>query len=106
MDSINLWTYLSGESATSPRKRIPIGSTTCAGGFTEGCINQWGWGDVKTIVQGLIEDRGSEGIWKIMTGANPMSGWQGPLCKYYCRHKKAPRNCEAVPWLPNLVLTE
>jgi len=29
-------------------------------GFKEGCINQWGWGDVKTIVQGLIQDRGSE----------------------------------------------
>jgi len=83
VDSINLWPYLSGETATSPRKRIPIGSTTCEGGFTEGCINQWGWGNVKTIVQGLIEDRGSEGIWKFMTGANPMNGWQGPLCEYW-----------------------
>ena len=96
VDSINLWPYLSGESATSPRKRIPIGSTTCVGGFTEGCINEWGWGNVKTIVQGLIEDRGSEGIWKIMTGANPMNGWQGPLCKYYCRHGEAARNFHAA----------
>ena len=96
VDSINLWPYLSGESATSHRKRIPIGSTTCVGGFTEGCINEWGWGNVKTIVQGLIEDRGSEGIWKIMTGANPMNGWQGPLCKYSCRHGEAARHFRAA----------
>jgi hypothetical protein len=102
VDSINLWSYLSGEAGASPRKMIPIGSTSCEGGakrkaqpfsapfhfkckpiisldrrgtngmekslenpasfvgFKEGCINQWGWGDVKTIVQGLIQDRGSE----------------------------------------------
>ena len=75
---------------------------------------EWGWGDVKTIVQGLIQDRGSEGLCahtttllsrrcivipsrrragsehrsglysyvragKLLVGANPMNGWQGPL---------------------------
>jgi hypothetical protein len=79
VDSINLWPYLSGQSKTSPRSIVPIGSTTCQGGFKEGCINQWGWGDVKTIVQGVIQDRGPDGgLWKLMTGANPMDGWQGP----------------------------
>jgi hypothetical protein len=33
--------------------------------WSEGCINKWGWGNVKTIVQGLIEDRGAEGVWKL-----------------------------------------
>ena len=78
IDSINLWPYLSGQSAISPRSIVPIGSTTCEGGFKEGCINQWGWGDVKTIVQAIIQDRGKEGLWKLMVGANPMNGWQGP----------------------------
>jgi hypothetical protein len=75
---INLWPYFSGQSKTSPRSIVPIGSTTCQGGFKEGCINQWGWGDVQTIVQGLIQDRGADGLWKLMVGANPMNGWQGP----------------------------
>lgn len=78
IDSVNLWPYLSGQSMTSPRTIVPIGSTTCEGGFKEGCINNWGWGDVKTIVQGMIQDRGTKGLWKLMVGANPMNGWQGP----------------------------
>ena len=40
-------------------------------------MNDWGWGNVKTIVQGVIIDKGSEGLWKLMTGKNPMDGWQG-----------------------------
>ena len=26
----------------------------------------------------MIQDRGAEGLWKLMVGANPMNGWQGP----------------------------
>ena len=55
VDSVDLWPYLSGQASSSPRSIIPIGSTTCAGGFTEGCINKWGWGDVKTIVLSLFD---------------------------------------------------
>ena len=40
LQSINLWGYLSGAETKSPRTFIPIGSTTCEGGFTEGCINR------------------------------------------------------------------
>ena len=76
LDSINLWPYLSGEVSESPRRQIEIGSTTCELP-APGCINKWGWGDVVTIVQGLIEDRGAAGVWKLLVGRNPMNGWQG-----------------------------
>jgi hypothetical protein len=29
------------------------------------------------LPQGLIEDRGEGGVWKLLVGANPMNGWQG-----------------------------
>ena len=78
IDSINLWPWLSGENATSPRRHLAIGSSRCVK-ETEGCVNQWGWGNVPTIVQGLIEDRGADGRWKLLLGAVPMNGWQGPF---------------------------
>ena len=34
---------------------------------------------MSTTVQGLIEDRGTAGLWKLLLGRNPMNGWQGPL---------------------------
>ena len=40
------------------------------------CVNDWGWGDVKTIVAGLIEDSGPDGVWKLLVGAQTMNGWQ------------------------------
>jgi arylsulfatase B len=78
IDSIDLWPYISGQVDASPRTQVEIGSTTCAAPWKPGCINKWGWGNVSTIVQGLIEDRGDEGLWKLLVGANPMNGWQGP----------------------------
>ena len=43
------------------------------------CVNQWGWGDVKTMVAGLIVDAGTDGLWKLLVGAQTMNGWQvGP----------------------------
>ena len=78
VDSINLWPYLSGKVSHSPRRQVQIGSTTCEQPAKPGCINKWGWGDVRTVVQGLIEDRGDAGVWKLLIGRNPMNGWQGP----------------------------
>jgi hypothetical protein len=78
IDSVDMWPYLSGQRADSPRKRVEIGATTCATP-SPNCINNWGWGDVRTIVEGLIVDRGAAGVWKLLVGRNPMSGWQGPL---------------------------
>jgi hypothetical protein len=38
----------------------------------------WGWGRHDTVVQGLIQDEGKAGIWKLLIGQNPEDGWQGP----------------------------
>jgi hypothetical protein len=40
------------------------------------CVNDWGWGDVKTVVVGLVKDRGAEGLWKLLLGAQTMDGYQ------------------------------
>jgi len=81
VDSISLWPYISGARATSPRMDLPIGSTSCVGSsqLATRCVNPWGWGDVKTVVSGLIQDEGIDGIWKLLIGEQTMSGWQGPL---------------------------
>lgn len=79
VDSIDLWPYLSGRVSHSPRKRVEIGSTACRGRDAEDPkCHFWGWYNGGTIVQGLIEDFGQAGVWKLLTGRNPMSGWQGP----------------------------
>jgi len=80
VDSLNLWPYWSGQVEASPRQQLAIGSTTCQQPVEPACINSWGWGDVLTVVQGLIADMGpGKGVWKLLTGRNPMNGWQGPL---------------------------
>ena len=33
VDSVSLWPYLSGANQTSPRKALPIGSTSCSDGY-------------------------------------------------------------------------
>jgi len=79
IDSVDLWDYLSGAVGVSPRQRLPIGSTSCVNASLPGCLNKWGWGDVHTVVSGLIEDRrhSDGGLWKLVLDANPMSGWTG-----------------------------
>lgn len=78
IDSIDLWPYLCGESKVSPRKSIPIGEAACTNPRASGCLNAWGFGEVRTIVQGLIEDRGDDGLWKLLLDANAQFGHQGP----------------------------
>ena len=57
IDSISLWPYLSGQVPESPRRILPIGSTTCGSGTNPmDCVDDWGWGDVKTVVAGMIVD--------------------------------------------------
>ena len=80
VDSLNLWPYWSGQKDASPRRLLEIGSTTCERPGEPACINKWGWGDVRTVVQGLLVDMGAgKGLWKLLTGRTPMNGWQGPL---------------------------
>ena len=79
VDSVSLWPYLSGAQTVSPRTTLPIGSTSCESGDPNDCVNDWGWGDVKTIVAGLIEDMGQQGLWKLLLGEQTMDGWQGPM---------------------------
>ena len=55
-----------------------MGSTTCEQGTDADCVNAWGWGDVKTTVQAIIQDRGEGGLWKLLLGGVPYNGWQGP----------------------------
>ena len=43
-----------------------------------GCVNDWDWGNVSTVVQGLIMDEGADGLWKLLVGATTMDGWTGP----------------------------
>lgn len=82
IDSVSMWEYITGKVSTSPRKRVPIGSTTCANASLPNCFNKWGWGQVNTTVAGLIEDRrdgdGEGGLWKLLIDQNPMNGWTGP----------------------------
>lgn len=79
IDSIDMWPYFSGACETSPRSEIAVGSTTCFGDDDRAnCVNSWGWGDVKTTVQALIQDRGDAGLWKLILGGVPYNGWQGP----------------------------
>lgn len=81
VDSVSLWPYLSGAAPASARKALPIGSTSCANqsAADQECLNHWGWGDVETVVAGLIEDAGADGIWKLLLGEQTMDGWQGPM---------------------------
>ena len=88
LDSINLWPYFSGQATTSPRTQIPLGSTTCVNASLPNCFNKWGWGDIETVVAGLIEDRGPDvGVWKLLVDENTMSGWTSP---YYPNASTAP----------------
>lgn len=80
IDSISLWPWLSGKVKHSPRHHLAIGSSSCVDPHqspTE-CVNKWGWGG-KTIVTGLIQDEGEQGIWKLLLGKQTMDGWQGVL---------------------------
>lgn len=80
VDSQSLWPYLSGSSPMSPHRELPIGTTSCeTPADPYACVNPWGWGNVKTIVTGIIQDNGSEGIWKLLLGDQTMDGWQGPM---------------------------
>merc|ERR1712137_1013625 len=60
-DSMNMWPWLSGENASSPRKQIAIGDTTAA------TPN----GDGETLVGGLIDGR-----YKLLVGRLGPS-WDG-----------------------------
>ena len=60
VDGVNLWPWIIGEVASSPRIEVPLGAAGSGG---------------STIVQGLIRADG----WKLLTGEVGYSMWQGSL---------------------------
>jgi len=76
VDSVNLWPYISGETNSSARTSIALGSSSCVFASPK-CINEWGAAPSQTTVDGLIVDKGEGGLWKILVGWIPMNGWQG-----------------------------
>lgn len=81
VDGMNLWPYISGLVSSSPRKTLPLGGSSCHWLHPlPDCINLWGDGtNTTTVVDTVIEDQGSEGLWKLITGRHSESGWQGPM---------------------------
>ena len=92
VDGVSMWDYWSGNTASSPRKSLAIGSCTAhvhppsaawpADGFDEWC----GSPTDTTTVAGLIIDNtdsnstGSRGLWKLVAEPRiPMNSWQGPF---------------------------
>lgn len=57
VDSISQWAYWSGKTKTPPRTSIVVGKP----GGTE---NDWG----NATVQGMIVDKGADGLWKLLVG--------------------------------------
>lgn len=60
IDSLNLWPYLSGKTAVSPRNQVLLGTG-------DGAVN------------GVIWSNGTT-IWKRLEGVMKMDGWTGPQC--------------------------
>jgi len=58
IDSLNLWPFISGESATSPRNEVVLGNH----------VGQ------NTTIDGIIQ-----GEWKLLVGPIPQNGWTGPF---------------------------
>ena len=78
VDSVDLWPWLSGAAAASPRDEVPLGSSSCVVP-APGCINEWGAAPSATVVNGLIRrEPDGGGLWKLLVGPVPMNGWQGP----------------------------
>jgi arylsulfatase I/J len=77
VDSLNLWPYLSGKNAESPRKEIAIGTN-----MWQGKQVMWGAPPSNTIVVGVIADNRTSqggGLWKYLIDEMlMMDGWQGP----------------------------
>ena len=88
VDGVNLWPWVIGEVATSPRREVPLGATNAEvghrpskGGNNSKDQNDTGGNnsndqkDSGTIVQGLIQADG----WKLLIGNVSQSFWQGPI---------------------------
>ena len=80
VDGLDLWPYLSGRAARSPRVELPLGSSVLA----NGSLDLYGEGDPLgngtrsfTVVGGLLMYDGGE-LWKLLYEDVAMSGWQGP----------------------------
>ena len=58
IDSLNLWPYLTGDAATSPRQQVVVGT---------------GNGDVN----GILVQNGTH-LWKRLEGSITMAGWTAP----------------------------
>ena len=67
VDGLNLWPWLSGANATSPRTEVPVGSAGSEAGFPPSMANA-------TVVQALVTADG----WKLMVGSTGQSIWTGP----------------------------
>lgn len=68
-DSVNLWPYLSGETNTPPRSDLVLGTPS-----------GWRavWNGPKASVNGILVDRGTDGLWKLLVNEVPMAVWTGP----------------------------
>jgi arylsulfatase B len=67
IDGYNMWPWLSGANATSPRMEVPVASDATEANLTK----EFGNG---TVVQAIINADG----WKLMIGATGQNIWTGP----------------------------
>mmetsp|Transcript_13788 Transcript_13788/g.50210 ORF Transcript_13788/g.50210 Transcript_13788/m.50210 type:complete len:561 (+) Transcript_13788:81-1763(+) len=75
IDSIDMSGYLLGESNTSPRTQVELGSVEPLD-KPQDLYGTKVPADV--IVQGIIVDEGDQGLWKLVLGQLSMNGWTGP----------------------------
>lgn len=72
VDSIDMWPWLSGTVADSPRKELAIGG--CSNPRDSFCSNIAS----TTTVEGVIQDHGGGKMYKLLVGEVWQDGWTGP----------------------------
>jgi hypothetical protein len=73
IDSYNVWPYISGQSAHSPRTELPLAAPNNQAGRPP---NPWSGSQIN--VNGLIVTEADGSIWKLLTHEIPQSHWTGP----------------------------
>lgn len=89
VDGLDMWPFLSGQVATSPRTEVPVGSTAGEAGMAKRNASE-------TVVQALVTADG----WKLLVGQTGQNIWTGP---YYpnasSSWKDVPYDC-GIPGAP------
>jgi len=89
VDGLDMWPFLSGQVATSPRTEVPVGSTAGEAGMVHRNASE-------TVVQGVVTADG----WKLLVGQTGQNIWTGP---YYpnasTSWKDVPYDC-GIPGAP------